>query len=114
MQDIIRDLLIKIGENPDREGLKKTPERFENSIAFLTQGYRQDPREVLRGAIFHEQYDEMVPSRTSTSSPCASTTCSRSSGSATWRTYRESTSSGCRRSPASSSSTPAGSRYRSG
>jgi len=60
MQDIIRDLLIKIGEDPDREGLKKTPERFEKSIAFLTQGYQQDPREVLRGAIFHEQYDEMV------------------------------------------------------
>ena len=60
MQDIIRDLLIKIGEDPDREGLKKTPERFEKSITFLTQGYRQDPREVLRSAIFHEQYDEMV------------------------------------------------------
>jgi len=60
MQDIIRDLLIKIGEDPDREGLQKTPERFEKSITFLTQGYRQDPREVLRSAIFHEQYDEMV------------------------------------------------------
>jgi len=60
MQDIIRDLLIKIGEDPDREGLRKTPERFENSITFLTQGYRQDPREVLRSAIFHERYDEMV------------------------------------------------------
>src|SRR3989304_8980340 len=60
MQDIIRDLIIKIGEDPDREGLKNTPERFEKSITFLTQGYRQDPRKVLRGAIFHEQYDEMV------------------------------------------------------
>src|SRR3972149_9507335 len=60
MQDISRDLLIKIGEAPDREGLKKPPERFEKPIAFLTQGYRQDPREVLRSAIFHEQYDEMV------------------------------------------------------
>jgi GTP cyclohydrolase I len=60
MQDIIRDLLIKIGEDPDREGLKKTPERFEKAIRFLTQGYDQDPREVLRSAIFHEQYDEMV------------------------------------------------------
>jgi len=60
MQDIIRDLLIKIGEDPDREGLKNTPERFEKSITFLTQGYQQDPRDVLRSAIFHEQYDEMV------------------------------------------------------
>jgi GTP cyclohydrolase I len=60
MQEIIRDLLVKIGEDPDREGLKKTPERFENAIRFLTKGYDEDPREVLRGAVFHEQYDEMV------------------------------------------------------
>ena len=60
MQDLTRDLLIKIGENPDREGLVKTPERFEKAIRFLTSGYHQDPREVLQRAIFHENYDEMV------------------------------------------------------
>ncbi len=60
MQDLIRNLIIKIGEDPDREGLKKTPERFRKSIVFLTEGYSQDPREVLQRAIFHEQYDEMV------------------------------------------------------
>jgi GTP cyclohydrolase I len=60
MQDLTRDLLIKMGENPDREGLVKTPERFEEAIRFLTSGYRQDPREVLQRAIFHEDYDEMV------------------------------------------------------
>jgi len=60
MQKLIRDLLIKVGEDPDREGLKKTPERFENAMRFLTKGYGEDPREVLQSAIFHEQYDEMV------------------------------------------------------
>jgi len=60
MQELTRDMLIKIGENPDREGLKKTPERFDEAIRFLTSGYRQDPREVLQRAIFHENYDEMV------------------------------------------------------
>jgi GTP cyclohydrolase I len=60
MQELTRDLLIKIGEDPEREGLKNTPERFEKAIRFLTSGYRQDPREVLQRAIFHENYDEMV------------------------------------------------------
>ena len=60
MQDLTRDLLIKMGENPDREGLVNTPERFEKAIRFLTSGYHQDPREVLQRAIFHENYDEMV------------------------------------------------------
>ncbi|GAB4370868.1 MAG: GTP cyclohydrolase I FolE [Deltaproteobacteria bacterium] len=60
MQDLIKSLLEKIGEDPGREGLAKTPERFEKAMAFLTSGYRQDPREVLQRAIFHEAYDEMV------------------------------------------------------
>ena len=60
MQELTRNLLIKIGEDPDREGLRKTPERFGEAIRFLTSGYRQDPREVLQRAIFHETYDEMV------------------------------------------------------
>ncbi len=60
MQDLTRDLLRKLGEDPDREGLRKTPERFEQAVRFLTSGYRQDPREVLQRAIFHEHYDEMV------------------------------------------------------
>jgi len=60
MQKLIRDMLIKIGEDPDREGLKKTPERFEKALRFLTKGYDEDPREVLRSAVFQEQYDQMV------------------------------------------------------
>lgn len=60
MQDLIRNLLGKIGEDPEREGLRRTPERFEQAMKFLTSGYRQDPREVLLRAIFDETYDEMV------------------------------------------------------
>ena len=60
MQELIRNLLGKIGEDPEREGLRRTPERFEQAMKFLTSGYRQDPREVLQRAIFHETYDEMV------------------------------------------------------
>ncbi len=60
MQELVRNLLAKIGENPDREGLRETPVRVEKSLAFLTSGYAQDPREVLQKAVFHEQYDEMV------------------------------------------------------
>ncbi|MBP9865614.1 MAG: GTP cyclohydrolase I FolE [Candidatus Omnitrophica bacterium] len=60
MEKIVRDLLIKLGENPDREGLLKTPERVSESMKYLTKGYHQDPQEVLNGAIFKEPYDEMV------------------------------------------------------
>ena len=60
MKEFTRNLLIKIGEDPDREGLLNTPERFEKAIRFLTSGYAQDPREVLQRAVFREDYDEMV------------------------------------------------------
>jgi GTP cyclohydrolase I len=59
-EDHVRALLAEIGENPQREGLLDTPKRVRKSLAFLTQGYQQDPRAVLGGAIFEEAYDEMV------------------------------------------------------
>lgn len=60
MQEIIKQLLIEIGENPEREGLAKTPLRVEKAYEFLTRGYREDPCKILSEAIFTERYDEMV------------------------------------------------------
>ncbi len=53
-------ILKKLGENPDREGLVKTPERAAKAMQFLTQGYEQDPKAILTGAMFKEEYNEMV------------------------------------------------------
>lgn len=55
-----KEILRLIGENPDREGLLKTPERVGKAIQFLTQGYNIDPVEVLNSAKFREDYREMV------------------------------------------------------
>jgi GTP cyclohydrolase I len=60
MEKIFKELLVKIGENPEREGLLRTPERVANAWRFLTKGYEQDPHDILKGAIFEEKYDEMV------------------------------------------------------
>lgn len=60
MQNMIRQLLAELGEDPDREGLRRTPRRVEESLRFLTSGYQQDIDEVLNGALFEEPYDEMV------------------------------------------------------
>lgn len=56
----VHTMLEGVGEDPDREGLVKTPERVARSMRFLTRGYRQDPEEVLKKAVFTESYDEMV------------------------------------------------------
>jgi GTP cyclohydrolase I len=56
----VRSLLEEIGEHPERDGLLDTPKRVRKSLAFLTQGYQQDPYAVLGTAIFEEDYDEMV------------------------------------------------------
>jgi GTP cyclohydrolase I len=56
----IREVMKLIGEDPNREGLLKTPERFEEALKFLTSGYHQNVDEVLNGATFAVCYDEMV------------------------------------------------------
>jgi GTP cyclohydrolase I len=58
--DLVRRMLTLLGEDPERDGLKKTPERFEKALRFLTSGYGQDPEGVLNGAMFSVCYDEMV------------------------------------------------------
>lgn len=60
MKDIIKELLVKLGEDPERAGLIKTPERVEASLKFLTKGYHDDITDILNGALFKEDYDEMV------------------------------------------------------
>jgi len=60
MRDHIREVLAGIGEDPDREGLQKTPDRVEKALRFLTQGYTQDAKSLLNDALFTVSYDEMV------------------------------------------------------
>ncbi len=60
MQDIIRQLLAELGEDPSREGLLDTPKRVEKSLRFLTSGYAADVDEVLNNALFTVDYNEMV------------------------------------------------------
>ena len=59
-QELYRELLVRIGEDPNRDGLLRTPERMEKSMKFLTRGYTMDVKEVLHDALFDVDYDEMV------------------------------------------------------
>src|ERR1700733_6490753 len=59
-QEIYREILSRLGEDPSRDGLVATPNRVEKSMAFLTKGYDQDPAKILHGALFDVDYDEMV------------------------------------------------------
>jgi len=60
MEEHIRSILKALGEDPDREGLKKTPERVSEALTFLTRGYRTDPDKVINDALFTEEYEEMI------------------------------------------------------
>ena len=59
-QDLYRELITRLGEDPTRDGLVRTPERVQKSMEFLTKGYLQDAGKILRGALFEVDYDEMV------------------------------------------------------
>jgi GTP cyclohydrolase I len=58
--DLVRRMIQLIGEDPDRDGLRRTPERFEKALRYLTSGYQQDPEKLLNGAMFSVCYDQMV------------------------------------------------------
>jgi len=60
LQDLVREMLCRLGEDAEREGLRDTPARMARSMAYLTKGYRENPEETLPGALFEVAYDEMV------------------------------------------------------
>ena len=60
LENNYRQILKDLGENPDREGLLKTPERVAKAMKFLTNGYEINPDDIVKQAIFHEEYSEMV------------------------------------------------------
>ena len=60
IEEEIRQILTDIGEDPQREGLLKTPERVRKSLEYLTRGYKQDVESVINGAIFNEECDDMI------------------------------------------------------
>jgi GTP cyclohydrolase I len=60
MEEHIRDILRALGEDPDREGLQKTPQRVAQALSFLTRGYAMDPGKIINDALFTEDYEEMI------------------------------------------------------
>ena len=59
-EDLVKEMIVRLGEDPTREGLTLTPERSHKALKFLTKGYNEDPETLLKGALFHEKYDEIV------------------------------------------------------
>jgi GTP cyclohydrolase I len=59
-EELVREMLVRLGEDPDREGLVRTPARVEKAMQFLVKGYQEDPEALLRKALFTVSYDAMV------------------------------------------------------
>jgi len=59
-QELYREIIVRLGEDPQRDGLIDTPGRVEKAMAYLTKGYQEDPHQILCGALFDVDYDEMV------------------------------------------------------
>jgi GTP cyclohydrolase I len=59
-EELVREMLVRLGEDPEREGLVRTPARVEKAMQFLVKGYKDDPEALLRKALFTVSYDEMV------------------------------------------------------
>src|SRR5260370_39047378 len=61
VEDAVRLILLHIGEDPEREGLKLTPTRVRHALDFLTRGYKEDPKVAINGAVFsEEEYQEII------------------------------------------------------
>ncbi len=60
MEALYREVLLELGEDPDRQGLLDTPKRVAKAMQFLTKGYHENPEEIIRSAIFEEDYSQMV------------------------------------------------------
>lgn len=60
LSELVREMLVELGEDPEREGLLRTPDRVAQAYRFLLHGYKQDPEEVLNEALFTEATDEMI------------------------------------------------------
>ena len=60
LAELYHEILVRVGEDPEREGLARTPERVASAISQLTRGYRECPQKLLRSALFTVNYDEMV------------------------------------------------------
>lgn len=59
-EELVREVLVRLGEDPKREGLVRTPARVRHAFEYLTRGYNEDPEAMLKGALFTVCYDEMV------------------------------------------------------
>jgi len=59
-EELVREMIVRLGENPDREGLARTPQRVHSAYEYLLKGYKEDPEALLKGALFTVTYDEMV------------------------------------------------------
>ncbi len=60
LESLARNLLVELGEDPDRDGLERTPRRVAESLRFLTKGYQEDVDQVLNGALYEVAHDEMI------------------------------------------------------
>ncbi len=63
VEELVRELLIELGEDPQREGLIRTPERVARAYEFLTSGYRSDPVKIINGAVFASEANNMIIAR---------------------------------------------------
>ena len=59
-EDLVAEIILRLGDNPDREGMRKTPKRVAKSLAFLTEGYRKSPQEVVGDALYEQSHQNMV------------------------------------------------------